>query len=68
MAQRRVIVKGYCHEYCRSLITKGADKYGSIRKLAFALGVASSVLYRWHNNETPMGEKWVESLESLLQL
>jgi hypothetical protein len=67
MAQRRVIVKGYCFEYCRKLLGLGVERYGSLRQLSFALGIAPSVIYRWYNNETSMGEKWVESLESLLQ-
>lgn len=68
MTQRRVIVKGYCYEYCRKLLDAGVKKYGSLRQLSFALGIAPSVIYRWYNQETSMGVKWVETLEILLEL
>jgi hypothetical protein len=64
---RRIIVQGYHPKYTTKILDDAANYFGSLRKVAFALGVPTSVLYRWHSNETKMGEKWVHSLEQLLK-
>jgi DNA invertase Pin-like site-specific DNA recombinase len=63
---RRVIVRGYHYLYVKKILTQGREKYGSLRQLGFALGISSATIHRWYNNESEMGKKWVESLESLL--
>lgn len=64
---RRIIVSGYSQSYCRSLIKKASDKFGSMRQLSFAIGASSSMINRWYNGYQPMGEKWVILLENLLK-
>jgi len=64
---RRLIVQGYHYDYIKKRLIEGRDRYGSLRQLGFALGISSSTVHRWYNNDTKMGTKWVESLEKLLQ-
>ena len=64
--QRRVVVNGYSAIYIRKLLDRGLERYGSLRQLAQALGISTSVIYRWRHNEQKMGEKWVVNLEKLL--
>lgn len=64
---RRIVVHGYHFLYVKKLLNQGVEKYGSLRQLGFALGISTSVIYRWYNQESEMNEQWVESLESLLR-
>jgi hypothetical protein len=64
---RRIIVHGFHPKYTTKLLNEAAEHFGSLRKVAFALGIGTAVIYRWRNNETEMGEKWVISLENLLK-
>lgn len=64
--QRRVVVNGYSSVYIRKLLDRGLERYGSLRQLAQALGISTSVIYRWRHNEQKMGDKWVINLEKLL--
>lgn len=64
--QRRVVVHGYSHVYIRKLLDRGLERYGSLRQLAQVMGISTSVIYRWRNNEQKMGDKWVLNLEKLL--
>ena len=64
--QRRVVVNGYSAIYIRKLLDRGLERYGSLRQLAQALGISTSVIYRWRHDEQKMGEKWVINLEKLL--
>lgn len=63
---RRVIVDGYSPLYCRKLLDEGIKRYGSLRQVASAIGISTSVIYRWYHNEQRMGKVWVENLERLL--
>ena len=63
---RRIIVSGYHYLYVKKLLNQAIKKYGSLRQVGFAIGISTSVIYRWYNHESEMGKKWVESLESLL--
>lgn len=64
---RRIIVKGYHPAYKRKIISEAAECLGSLRKVAFALGIPTSMIYRWNSNETEMREKWVTCIEQLLK-
>jgi DNA invertase Pin-like site-specific DNA recombinase len=64
---RRIIVNGYHPKYKIKLLEDAKNYYGSLRKVAFALGIATSVIYRWYNNETEMGQQWAKNLEDILK-
>lgn len=65
--QRRVITDGYHPKYIKKILVEARNYYGSVRKIGFAMGLPSSVVYRWYNNEEKMGAKWVLILEQILK-
>jgi hypothetical protein len=62
---RRIIVTGYHHSYCRKLIDECAEKLGSIRKVSFAIGLSQAQMYRYYHNEVRMNDVWIKILEQL---
>lgn len=64
---RKIISGDYDYRYYKGLLDEGQRRFGSLRQLAFALGIAGSVLYRWYHGEQKMGKLWVENLEHLLK-
>lgn len=67
MTTRRKIVEGYHPSYAKKLIDDAAQKLGSVRKVAFAIGLAQAQLYRYYHNENRMSDKWIKILEDLNQ-